>query len=88
MNEIEMTAEQIINLIFERKVKIGETEVLSKNSFHEILGKLEQRLCYGKIDRSQDTAFCGDNDTANTRVRIKPIGRAVNTRRPKMYDSV
>ena len=88
MNEIEMTDEQIVNLIFERKVKIGETQVLSKNSFHEILAKLEERLCYGKISRREDTALRRVDDSKNTKPRKPSASRTVGLGRKAVYDFV
>ena len=43
MNEIELTDDQIVDLIFERKIDLGQTKILAMNSFHEILAKLEER---------------------------------------------
>ena len=88
MNEIELTDDQIVDLIFERKVKLGQTKILATNSFHEILAKLEERLCYGKISRSKDSAFCGVDGKSNSGNRVKPLNRAVRRNREKIHDLV
>ena len=88
MNDIEITDEEIIDLIFERKIEIGQCKISTGNSFHEILAKLEERLCYGKINRSETTAFCGTLGERNSRPGVKFIGRAIGSRGKKRHDYV
>lgn len=88
MNEIELTDDQIVDLIFERKIDLGQTKILAMNSFHEILAKLEERLCYGKISRSSNTALRGNDGTASAGTRVEFVGRAVGGRRKKVHDLV
>lgn len=88
MNEIEITDDQIVDLIFERKVDLGDIKLNATNSFHEILAKLEERLCYGKITRSKNPVFCGVNDKPNSATRVELIGRPISSRRKKVYDLV
>lgn len=88
MNEIQLTDEQIVDLIFERKIDLGQTKILATNSFHEILAKLEERLCYGKISRSKNSALCGNAGTASAGARVEFVGRAIGARRKKVHDLV
>jgi hypothetical protein len=88
MNEIQLTDDQIIDLIFERKIDLGQTKISCDNSFHEILGKLEQRLCYGKIPRSKDSTLCRNDDKSNSGTRVEVVDRPVSARRKKVYDLV
>ena len=88
MDEIEITDDQIVDLIFERKIDLGQTKILATNSFHEILAKLEERLCNGKISRSKNPALCGNDGGANTGTRIELIGRPIGARRKKIHDLV
>lgn len=88
MEEIELTDDQIIDLIFERKIDLGQTKILAKNSFHEILAKLEERLCYGKISRSKNPALCRNDGGSNSGTRVQLIGRPIGARRKKVHDLV
>ena len=88
MNEIELSDNQIIDLIFERKIDIGDSKILTTNSFHEILAKLEERLCYGKIDRSETATFRGNDNSRNTTQRVPTAYRTVGLGRKAVYDFV
>ena len=59
MKKIELTAEDIVNLIFEKKIKIGENELLAKNSCLAILAELDRRLNDGKIFNRKNTMVLG-----------------------------
>jgi hypothetical protein len=47
--EIELTADQMIDLIFEKKIAIGSYQIYSKASCLGILSKLDERLADRKI---------------------------------------
>ncbi len=88
MNEMQITDDQIVDLIFERKIDLGHTKLSTMNSFHEILAKLEERLCYGKITRSKNTALCGIDGSSDSGDRSKSAKRPVGRTRKKAYDFV
>lgn len=88
MNEIELTDDQIIDLIFERKIQIEQCKIKTENSFHEILAKLEERLCYGKVNRSTNSALCRSNEPRNPEFRGPFTYRTVGRGRKAVYDFV
>lgn len=69
MNSLELTDEQIIDLIFEKKITCGQNVISTKHSCLAILAKLDERLRDGKIIRSEDPIFCRHVECTNTRNR-------------------
>lgn len=67
METIELSDEQILDLVFERKIMYGEIEISAMHSALCFLSKLDERLRDVNIIGSQDTVFCrsyGRNDTS------------------------
>lgn len=58
MNDITLTDEQILNLIFKKKILIGDFSITSEGSFFSILAKLEERLINGKISHTKNSVLC------------------------------
>lgn len=90
MNEIQLTLEDILDLIFERKVELGDTKISTVHSFQEILSEIEERhrYGYGKISRSKSSALRGNDGKTDRSTRVELIGRPVYDRRKKVYDLV
>jgi len=59
MNKLELTSEQIINLIFEKKISSGDYSISAKDSCLTILAELDTRLNDGKFFNRKNTNVCG-----------------------------
>jgi hypothetical protein len=44
MNNLELSADQVIDLIFEKKISLNDTNISVKHSFLSVLSKLEERI--------------------------------------------
>jgi hypothetical protein len=53
-----LTAEQIIDLIFEKEIVIDNMRISSEHSYLSILSALDRRLRDGKVTECQDPVFC------------------------------
>lgn len=59
MQKIELSTNQIIDLIFEKKIMNGNTVVSAKDSCLAILAILDTRLTDGKIFSRKNPMVCG-----------------------------
>jgi hypothetical protein len=55
---IELTDEQILDLIFERQIEIDNLKVRGKHTFLGLLSKLDERMRNGKVDSGEVAIFC------------------------------
>jgi hypothetical protein len=44
MNNLELSADQVIDLIFEKKISLNDTNISVKHSCLSVLSKLEERM--------------------------------------------
>ena len=57
MNKIKLTPDQIIELIFDKKLVIGDTVFVMQGSGMELLSSIEERIIYGKC-KSKNIELC------------------------------
>jgi hypothetical protein len=61
MQKIELSCNQIIDLIFEKKIMNENITLTSKDSCLAILATLDTRLTDGKIFSRKNTVVCGQD---------------------------
>ena len=88
MNLISLTADEILDLIFEKKIANGIVNIESKHSYLSILSKLDERLSNGKISRSQDSVFCRQFASEDRRSREQSVASCRNQLPKKMHAHV
>lgn len=86
MNTIELDTDQILDLIFEKKITYGNIRLSGTHSFLAILSKLEERLSDGKVLRGADTIFCGTPERQDNRVRGHAVEWSKHGGRRKTLD--
>lgn len=72
MSKLELTDDQIVDLIFEKKIIIDNICVDTKSSCLSILAKLEDRLRNGKIITCKTPVFCGSAEKRSGALRKQP----------------
>lgn len=85
---MELTNEQIVDLIFEKKIVVDGIELQAKQSCLSILAELDQRLADGKIFKRQDTIFCGDDRAMDSGEREPAISGVGPGRRKKLHGKI
>lgn len=79
MKKITLSDEQIIDLIFEKKINFENISISAKHSYLGILSKLDERLRYGKILRCKDPIFCEPSQSADHGDRIGLITAGIDS---------
>ncbi len=69
MTKISLDTQDILDLIFDKKIIVGDQTVFSEDSTLRILNAIEERLIYGKAFRSENSVFRRPNHTENTASR-------------------
>ena len=85
MNTYELSDEEIIDLIFEKKVCVKNISVRSKHSFLTILAKLDQRLRDENIVKTEEPIF-SDQDEETTGA-LQNSNQLTIHRRKKIYSA-
>ena len=75
MEKIELTDEDILNLVFDRKIIYGNIEISAMHNSLCFLSKLDQRLRDDDFIGSEDSVFCRPNSGHNTGGRKSVIVR-------------
>lgn len=80
--QVILNDDQLLDLIFEKKITYGNIQISGTHSFLGILSKLDERLSRGKILGCKNSVFCGPAGSESKPARIhfakwerKPRGR-------------
>ena len=71
MEQINLTEDQIIDLIFEKKIIYENISISAKHSSLGIIFKIEERLRNGKIPRRKNSVFCQSSESGDYGDRIE-----------------
>jgi len=85
MNKLELSDDQIVDLIFEKKIIVDNICVYTKSSCLSILAKLEDRLRNGKIISCKNTVFCGPAEERGGEIREQSFNRPYSRRRKVVH---
>lgn len=75
MEKIELTDDQILDLVFDKKIVYGNIEICAIHNALCFLSKLDERLRDDSIIGSEDSVFCRPNSGHNTGGRKSVIVR-------------
>jgi len=69
MHKITLDTNDIVDLIFDKKIIVGDQVLDSSDSTLRILNAIEERLIYGKAFRPENSVFCRSNNAENSTSR-------------------
>lgn len=85
---IEITDEQLLDLIFEREIEIDNLKIRGKHTFLGLLSKLDDRVRNGKCNSCETTVFCRPTARHDHGARGKITLRTRDRRGKEVYVEV